>query len=68
MADEIDIANEQAELTLAFALKARKKSPAPTGACHNCEAELVAPRLHFCDGDCARDYERRENARARNGV
>lgn len=68
MADIIDDANEQAELALAFSLRARKPTLAPTGCCYNCDAELAIDRPLFCDGDCARDHERRTSAKARNGV
>lgn len=67
MADIIDDANAQADLALGLLLTVRKPVLAPTGACHNCEAELPAARLHYCDADCARDHERRTNARVRNG-
>ncbi len=67
MADIIDDANEQAELSLAMSLRARKPVLAPICFCYNCLAELPADRRLFCDAYCAQDYERRENARARNG-
>lgn len=67
MSDIIDDANEQAELALAISLRARKPILAPTGCCYNCEADLPADRPLYCDADCARDHERREIARARNG-
>lgn len=67
MSDIIDDAQVQSDLALEIQLRMRKKSPQPTGFCHNCDAVLPTDRLHYCDGECARDHEVREAARARNG-
>lgn len=77
MADEADLAGESAELHLKQALASINSGPklAPKGICHNprCEAELD-PVPHpvtkemgnfalFCDGDCAREFEKLRNRR-----
>lgn len=67
MADIIDDANAQADLALGLLLTVRRPVLAPTGACHNCDALLGAEQPLFCDADCARDHERRADARVRNG-
>ncbi len=66
MADIIDKANDRAALDLqrALAAAARAAPPLPyVGQCYNCEASLP-PSMRFCDGDCCRDYEKRQRAEA----
>ncbi len=72
MADEIDLANEQAERWLSQALAARSNGPKlqPRGSCHYCESEFDtlepdASKKLFCDADCAADYEREQRLKAR---
>jgi hypothetical protein len=59
MADEVDLANEQAEKQLQAALTHRKPvvKLAPIDSCHWCEEPLDGLKL-FCDGDCATRYNR----------
>lgn len=40
----------------------RHASPAPTGACLNCDERLPAPQL-FCDAGCRDDYQKRARMR-----
>jgi hypothetical protein len=72
MADEIDLANEQAERWLKQSLAARAGGPTlpPKGSCHYCEAEFDpadpnAGKKLFCDADCAKDYEEEQRLRNR---
>lgn len=74
MADEIDLANEQAERWLAMSLSANKRSGAhsltPKGSCHYCETEFDSKsedgaRKLFCDSECAKEYEAEQRRRAR---
>lgn len=67
MADIIDDANAQADLALGLLLTVRRPVLAPCGTCYNCQEALGPAQPLYCDADCARDHERRENARARNG-
>jgi hypothetical protein len=66
MADEIDQANELAELALNVALRNLSAGPklTPRGVCYYCEAE-VAPQQLFCDKDCADDYEKEQKLKNR---
>lgn len=64
MADEVDIANMQAERWLNQALANRQTGPVmpPKGRCYYCERvfeadEENAGRKLFCDIDCSQDYE-----------
>jgi hypothetical protein len=70
MADEIDRANDEAELFLARALQqnmdARRRLEAK-GQCLFCR-EPLAEGLRFCDADCRDDFDRLSEARKRNGL
>lgn len=65
MADEIDLANDQAERFLNLALhSARAEQPRMPGrgCCYYCEATFDKQdpdfaRKLFCDAECATDYE-----------
>lgn len=73
MADEVDIANQQAARWLQQSLEAARKSSntlAPKGACHYCDtafepSEPHASRKLFCDSECAADYEREQKLKNR---
>ena len=61
MADEIDMANDRAQMDLDLALAcARRHEPQliAVGFCYNCHETLADERV-FCDGDCRDDYEHR---------
>ena len=67
MSDEIDMANDLAELALNIAL--RNMSTAvrklePKGACYYCEGK-VTPLQLYCDSDCASDHEKEQKIKAR---
>lgn len=66
MADEIDQANELADLALNIALRnmSAGQKIAPRGTCYYCEAE-VGPKQLFCDADCAGDYEKEQKLKNR---
>jgi hypothetical protein len=75
--DEADIGNEQAALILAKELQAREEDARihkllPLGTCHNCFSP-VDGNLIFCppdspeDGGCRDDWQKREDAKLRNG-
>jgi hypothetical protein len=56
MADNVDEANQLAELHLASELtKAKAILPPLTGRCFYCESPTFE---RFCDADCRDDYER----------
>lgn len=66
--DDIDVAQEQADLFLSSALaEARKRAavqgPEPTGVCLNCDVDLVSKTQRFCDKSCRDDWEHRERRR-----
>jgi RNA polymerase-binding transcription factor DksA len=63
MADEIDKANEVAEVELQARLSKRYKQVEPTGHCFNCDEKLPPGRRLFCDLDCKEDWERRSRIR-----
>lgn len=74
VADEIDLANEQAERWLASSLSASRRagasSLAPRGYCHYCEAPFDPKRGDsalklFCDSACAKEHEVEVRRRAR---
>lgn len=71
MADEADLAfaTEQQALESALALH-RKTRPAlqATGECHYCGETLSGVNPHFCDIDCARDWEVEQNLKKRLGL
>jgi hypothetical protein len=70
MADEIDRANDQAELFLAAAIENNKAHRAvlkPTGQCLSCR-EPVPDGRRFCDADCRDDFDRISEARRRAGL
>lgn len=60
--DEVDRANDTAQMFLDIALRQRKPpAPEPTGYCLNCDEPLDGGR-RWCDQDCCLDWERRERA------
>lgn len=62
MSDEIDRANEQAQVILGLGLKARRpEGPQPTGYCLNCDEPLPIGR--WCDANCRDDWERLEGVK-----
>lgn len=63
MADEADIAQNQIDQELSYALSRRKKVLPTTGACWYCDSRLGAALL-FCGAECAQDYEREERLKA----
>jgi hypothetical protein len=65
MADEVDITNERAEMTLMGEIAASKKphGPVPTGRCHYCD-EIVGDSMRWCNATCLLEWER-EVARRR---
>ena len=63
--DEIDKANETADLLLEVAKKLRKPQLLAVGSCWNCDGAVQTGRL-FCDAGCKEDYELSEAARLRN--
>jgi hypothetical protein len=72
MADEIDLANEQAEHFLKQSLANLASAPKlpPRGNCYNCDTEFAAddPNIGiklFCDKDCADDYTYRDKLQNR---
>ena len=63
MSDEIDQANELAELNLQVALQNRKETYTikPIGYCHNplCELEFEDGSMKlFCNDSCAKTYDK----------
>jgi hypothetical protein len=56
MADDIDAANERAELRLEAERKFRYPSLPDVGSCHFCGESLSAGR-RFCDADCRDDWQ-----------
>ena len=61
MSDEVDMANEQMELTLKSARLRRKPMLPVIGQCYNCESDISTGV--FCDSDCRDDYEKRTRNR-----
>lgn len=56
--DDIDLANQHAEMTLAAQLTHRKPAgPAPTGDCLWCLEPLTDKTKRWCDADCRDDHE-----------
>lgn len=67
--DDIDRAQQREEQDRARALAAARTAAAlpATGRCHWCDAS-VPGASHFCDRDCANDFEREQAAMKRNGA
>lgn len=67
--DEVDHANELAEMSLQHAIHMARKSgplvPQGTGECLYCAEDLSADR-RWCDRECAEAYEAEQRMRARN--
>lgn len=66
MADEIDMANEMADLHLKNALlnvRAQPKLP-PKGVCYYCDSKVNEQQL-YCNKDCADDHEKELRIRNR---
>jgi hypothetical protein len=58
MADDIDRANHQVELTIAAELAQKKpEGPKPTGVCLQCGVPVEQHR-RWCDAACRDDWER----------
>lgn len=68
MADIVDTANDHAELLLAMSVaqQQRSKRIQPTGHCLFCEDPSPDNAL-FCSTGCRDDWEREQQALARNG-
>lgn len=60
MADEIDKANDLAEMERSQAVRdaLKKRGPAYVGRCHNCDDPIDTGA--FCSPECRGDYEKRE--------
>lgn len=80
MADEVDIANERAELIISTALEEHKnksnrdremrekmESAGIVIRCRYCEAELEGYSNYYCDSECRREDEQLKEALKRNG-
>lgn len=66
--DEIDQANETAELLLRAQIGKRKHSGLlPAGACHYCDELLPKVGQLFCNSACSEDYSREKWLRSRAG-
>ena len=73
MADEADLANEYHERWLqgrleehAHQLNQMGNEPEEESRCRNCQEPLPQGQ-HYCDRDCARDWEARLRAEKRRG-
>lgn len=67
--DEIDVANETAELLLKAQISKKKHSGLlPAGACHYCDELLPKIGQLFCNRDCSEDYESEQRMRHRAGL
>lgn len=66
MADEIDRANEMAELNLAASLSVRRSSLSPCGHCYYCD-EPVRVGVLFCTADCRDDWQAEDKIRRIQG-
>lgn len=66
MADEIDMANDQAEglRSIALALVRDRAALTPKGTCHNCDSG-VERGVIFCDAYCRDDYDKRKTYEAK---
>lgn len=70
MADEIDKANELADVLLAAAINNVRPRLTPTGKCFSCGEGLMDSIIKgslFCDEFCRDDYEKQEKMRRING-
>lgn len=73
MADEIDLANEQAERWLAQTISqlfANKSRLTPRGNCYYCDEKFAADipdadKRLFCDLDCSKDFEEEQRLKNR---
>ena len=61
--DDADLTQERMEKEMALRLTVRRPVLPPTGHCHNCDDDLQAGRLLFCDPDCRDDWEKRQKNR-----
>lgn len=60
MADEIDRANDAAEMFNECALRQKRdEGPPACGVCYNCDSHLT-PGKRWCDSDCEADWRKRE--------
>ncbi len=58
MADEVEMAEQQAAVVLAAQIAYRKPEPgAHTGFCLFCNEAIQIP-ARYCDADCAEDHEK----------
>jgi hypothetical protein len=60
MSDEIDIANERADIeraNLIATIRNKSQTITPTGCCLECDAP-VAEGLRWCDNHCRDDWQR----------
>ena len=49
------------------AIARRKTTVQPCGHCHNCSEPIGSSEI-FCPGGCAEDWQKRQDAKTRNGV
>jgi predicted nucleic acid-binding Zn ribbon protein len=69
MADDVDRVNELLELEELSVLHRQRKERVhlhPVGMCYECSEPLSSERT-FCDADCRDMYDKRQEARLRNG-
>lgn len=63
--DEIDRASENEQMHRDMAIKSRKPTLQPIGACYNCNEE-IGSNLLFCDVGCRDDFELIQASKERN--
>ncbi len=71
MADEADLAFAVEQQALESAIAAQRRSRTTlqaTGSCHYCGETLEGGNAHFCDIDCAKDYEAEQALKKRLGL
>lgn len=70
MSDEVDKANDLAEVLLSAAIRNVRPQLRPVGTCYSCGENLMDSLMKgslFCDEHCRDDFEKQEKMRRING-
>ena len=65
--EDAELASLNEQIKRDEALVMRKTTVKPCGHCHNCTAPLGSSEIFCPGGDCAEDWQKRQDAHTRNG-
>lgn len=65
--EDAELASLNEQIKRDEALARRKTTVKPCGYCHNCSEPIGSSEI-FCSKDCGEDWQKRQDAKTRNGA